>query len=193
MTTILLVEDDKNQCLFYEQELGIEGYGIETANDWEEALAKAQEQPPDLIIMDLRFQMMDGFDSLGMVVSEHGHVPIIINTAYINYKNNLMSCIADAYIVKSSDLTELKNKIEELLKRETVNREEGATKYKPEDYNITVSRREKKRSCLKCGKKFHSKGLHNRICVKCDVINVRTGATTYSLALRLGEITESLR
>lgn len=77
--------------------------------------------------------------------------------------------------------------------RSTANIEEGETKYNPEECNITVRKREKKRSCLKCGKKFLSKGHHNRICVKCDLMNGRTGVTTYSLTLRFGEITEFLK
>ncbi len=43
MTTILLVEDDKNQCLFYEQELRLEGYKVITAVDGKTALEKVQE------------------------------------------------------------------------------------------------------------------------------------------------------
>jgi len=49
MTTILLVEDDKNQCLLYEQELRLEGYEVITAIvDGKDALEKVQEQSSDL-------------------------------------------------------------------------------------------------------------------------------------------------
>ena len=58
---------------------------------------------------------MDGLEAMGIILSKHKGIPIIINTAYGNYKDNFMSWLADAYIMKSSDLTELKNKIEELL------------------------------------------------------------------------------
>ncbi len=115
MTTILLVEDDKNQRLLYEQELRLEGYEIITAIDGKDAIKKVQEQRPDLIIMDICMPEMDGFEAMGMILSKHKGIPIIINTAYGNYKDDFMSWIADAYIVKSSDLTELKNKIRELL------------------------------------------------------------------------------
>ncbi len=53
MTTILLVENEKNQRLLYEQELKLENYEILTAADGKEALEKIQEQIPDLIIMDI--------------------------------------------------------------------------------------------------------------------------------------------
>ena len=119
MTTILIVEDDKNQCLLYEQELRLEGYEIITAIDGKDAIKKVQEQRPDMIIMDICMPKMGGFEAMGMILSTHKGIPIIINTAYGNYKDNYMSWAADAYIVKSSDLTELKNKIKELLIEET--------------------------------------------------------------------------
>ncbi len=119
MTTILLVEDDKNQCLLYEQELRLEGYDIVTVNDGKDAIKKVQEQRPDIIIMDISLPKLNGLEAMGMILSKNKGVPIIINTAYCNYKDNFMSWAADAYIVKSSDLTELKNKIKELLTLET--------------------------------------------------------------------------
>ncbi len=115
MTTILVVEDDKNQRLLYEQELKLEGYEIVTASDGKEALGKVQEQLPDIIIMDINMPKMDGIETMGRILSKNKQVPIIINTAYSNYKDNFMSWAADAYIVKSSDLSELKNAVKEVL------------------------------------------------------------------------------
>ncbi len=120
MTTILLVEDNKNQRLLYEQELRLEGYEIVTAADGKEALEKAQEQPLDLVIMDINLPKMDGIETIGRILSKNKGIPIIIYTAYSIYKDYFMSWMADAYIIKSSDLTELKNKIKELLTREAV-------------------------------------------------------------------------
>ncbi len=59
MTTILLVEDDKNQCLLYDQEFRHEGYEVVTANDGKAALEKVQEQQPDIVIMDIILPRMD--------------------------------------------------------------------------------------------------------------------------------------
>lgn len=119
MTTILLVEDDKNQRFFYEQELKLEGYEIITATDGKEGLEKVQEQSPDLIIMDINIPKMDGIETMGKILSKNKNIPIIINTAYSSYKDSFMSWAADAYLVKSSDLTELKNKIKEILTKKT--------------------------------------------------------------------------
>ena len=120
MTTILLVEDNKNQCLLYEQELRLEDYEVITASDGKDALKKVQEQIPDIIIMDICMPKMGGIEAMGRVLSNHKGIPIIIHTAYSNYKDNFMSWAADAYIVKSSDLSELKNKIKELLAKDVL-------------------------------------------------------------------------
>ncbi len=42
----------------------------------------------------------------------------------------------------------------------------------------------KKRACLKCGQKFHSKGPYNRICDKCSVSNERVASSAYSVGQR---------
>ena len=115
MTTVLVVEDDKNQRLLYEQELKLEGYDVVTASDGKDALEKIQEQLPDLIIMDINMPKMDGIETMGRILGKNREIPVIINTAYSNYKDNFMSWAADAYIVKSSDLSELKNTVKEVL------------------------------------------------------------------------------
>ncbi len=115
MKTILIVEDNKNQLLFYEHELSLEGYNIITAKDGYEALKKVKKHSPDLVVMDIILPMMNGIELMGRILSERKNVPIIVNTAYSGYRDNFMTWSADAYIVKSSDLSELKNKIKELL------------------------------------------------------------------------------
>lgn len=113
--TILVVEDDKNQVLLYEQELSLDGYNVITAKDGCEAVKKLQEQAPDLVVMDIILPKMDGIELIGRIINRRKKIPIVINTAYSCYKDNFMTWAADAYIIKSSDLSELKNKIKELL------------------------------------------------------------------------------
>ncbi len=115
MRTILIVENDKNQLLLYEYELSLEGYNIITAKDGYEALEKVKEHLPDLIVLDIILPGMDGVELMGRMLSERKNIPIIINTAYGGYKDNFIMWSANAYIIKSSDLSELKNKVKELL------------------------------------------------------------------------------
>ena len=58
---------------------------------------------------------MDGIEAMGRVLSEHNKLPVILNTAYASYTDNFLTWSADAYVIKSSDLTELKDTIKKLL------------------------------------------------------------------------------
>lgn len=113
--TILLVEDDLNQRALYLEELVEEGYNVVTAEDGRGALKVVQEHSPDLVIMDINMPVMDGLDALSQMMEHDSHIPVIINTAYASYKDSFSSWSADAYIVKSSDLSELKATIKRLL------------------------------------------------------------------------------
>ena len=113
--TILVVEDDTNQRALYEEELADEGYNILSAGDGKEALARVRDNRPDLIVLDINMPVMDGLDTLSQLLEHNGQIPVIINTAYASYQESFTSWSADAYIVKSSDLTELKNTIKRLL------------------------------------------------------------------------------
>ncbi len=66
---------------------------------------------PDLVILDTVMPVMDGMEALGRIIKKNRNVPIILNTAYSSYKDGFMSWGADAYVVKSADLGELKAKV----------------------------------------------------------------------------------
>ena len=115
MKRILVVEDDDSQRLLYHDELAEAGYEVILAANGREALKKLDMAKPDLIILDIVMPVMDGMETLGRIIREHRDVPIILNTAYSSYKDDFMSWGADAYVVKSADLGELKAKVREIL------------------------------------------------------------------------------
>ena len=117
MKTILVVDDEKNLRLFYEKELKEEGYRVVLASDARQALDYLKTARPDLIVMDIKMPGMDGLEALGRVLSQDNTIPVILNSAFSSYRDSFMSWSADAYLTKSSDLTELKTKIRELLER----------------------------------------------------------------------------
>ncbi len=112
---ILLLEDDTNQALLYEQELTDDGYDVILANSGNRALEAVKKTTYDLVILDIGMPGMDGLETLGRMLSVNNRQPVIINTAYPSYKDNFMSWAADAFVVKSSDLTELKTEIKKSL------------------------------------------------------------------------------
>ncbi len=112
---ILIVEDDESQRLLYHDEFSEAGYEVVMAANGREALDQLDIAKPDLIILDIVMPVMDGMETLGRIIREHRDVPIILNTAYSSYKDDFMSWGADAYVVKSADLGELKAKVKEVL------------------------------------------------------------------------------
>ncbi|RYX85200.1 response regulator [bacterium] len=112
---LLIVEDDVNQRALYEEEMRDEGYEVVTASDGRQALQVATDAHPDLVIMDVNMPVMDGLDTMSRLIEVDRHIPVIIHTAYESYKDSFASWSADAYIVKSGDLNNLKEKVRELL------------------------------------------------------------------------------
>jgi CheY-like chemotaxis protein len=114
---ILVVEDEEGLRLLYEEELKSEGYEVLTAGNGREAIQQLENGKPDLIILDIVMPVMDGMEALGRIVGKERKIPIILNTSYSGYRQDFMSWAADAYVTKSSDLSELKKKIRELLEK----------------------------------------------------------------------------
>ncbi len=115
MKKILFVDDEENLRELYKQELNHEGYSVILAANGIEALARIEQERPDLVVMDIRMPEMDGIEALGKMVERFKDISVILNTAYISYKEDFRTWAAEGYVVKSSDLTELKHKIKEVL------------------------------------------------------------------------------
>ena len=115
MKTILVVEDERNLRAMYTQELEAEGYAVIAVPDAATAKITCEENEIDLAILDIKLDGPSGIEVLHNLAQEHRGVKVIINTAYPSYKSDFQTWSADAYVVKSSDLDELKNKVRELV------------------------------------------------------------------------------
>ncbi|MDO9210990.1 MAG: response regulator [Deltaproteobacteria bacterium] len=117
MEKVLCVDDDLSLLRLYQDELSEEGYKVVLAKDGKEALAKFEKEKPQVVVMDIRMPVMDGIETLTAMMGKDRQVPVILNTAYPQYRDNFMTWGAEAYVIKSSDLTELKQKIREVLNK----------------------------------------------------------------------------
>ena len=117
MAKVLIVEDEGAQRLLYEMEVAEMGNEVILANDGMDALEKFREHKPDVVVLDLMMPNMHGLEALRKLLSMNPNVPVIIHTAYSHYKENFMSWAAEEYIVKSSDLSKLKNAIKRAVAR----------------------------------------------------------------------------
>lgn len=113
---ILVVEGEKKLRYLYQSELQAIGYDVITAANGKGALEKLKQEPVDLIVLDLVLPDGTGFDYLEKFVTVKRNVKVVINTDYPNYKGDFHSWVADAFLTKSSDLSELKNTINSVLR-----------------------------------------------------------------------------
>jgi DNA-binding response OmpR family regulator len=114
---ILIVDDDQNILRLYKEELEDEGYAIVTASNGQEAIERFEEEDPDLVTLDILLPDIDGIKLLRQMKEKKPRLPIIMSTAY-DYRDDFAVWASEAYIVKSSDLTELKATIKKLIERE---------------------------------------------------------------------------
>jgi CheY-like chemotaxis protein len=117
MKTILVVDDDEAIRTLLQEELEDEGYKVLIATNARDALKMVANEPLDLVVLDIRMPGMDGLEALPRILGLKEGLPVILNSAYTHYQESFMSWAADAYVVKSSDLTELKQKIKELVNK----------------------------------------------------------------------------
>ncbi len=115
MPRILIVEDDANLCLLYGSEFADEGYEVRTVQGGADALGEIDRERPDLVVLDIKMEPMDGLEFLDELLKRSRSVPVVINSAYPAFKSDFTTWGADAYVVKSADLTELKMAVRDLL------------------------------------------------------------------------------
>ncbi|GIX07451.1 MAG: two-component system response regulator [Candidatus Poribacteria bacterium] len=114
---ILVVEDEEAMALLIQDVLEEEGYQVELVYDGDEAIRFVQENPPDLVVLDINMPGRDGVETLNRIVELRGSIPVILHTAYSAYKDNFMTWSAAEYVVKSSDFENLKQAIRQHLGR----------------------------------------------------------------------------
>jgi CheY-like chemotaxis protein len=115
MPRILVVDDDESELMLVRLELEDEGYDVITAKNGREAIELVKKGGIDLVVLDIQMPDIDGIEALSKILTIDKKVPIVLHTAYSSFKDNFMTWTADAYVIKSSDLTELKSTIKELL------------------------------------------------------------------------------
>lgn len=115
MKTILVIDDEKNICELYKTELENEGYFVLTTQSAKDAYDILLKQKIDLIILDIRIPELNGVDFLKELRKNEPDLPVLISSAYPMYKNDFFTWLADDFVVKNPDLTELKEKVKKLL------------------------------------------------------------------------------
>ncbi len=115
MVKVLVVDDDESLRMLYSKELLEEGYEVRTVPSGQDALESIKQSRPDVVVLDIKMEGLDGLSVLDMIMKHDRTIPVVLNTAYSTFKTDFSTLSADAYIVKSSDLSELKDTIKQML------------------------------------------------------------------------------
>jgi two-component system response regulator MprA len=141
---ILVVDDDPEIVSLVRRGLAYEGYTVDTAGDGTEALTKARDREPDLVILDIMMPGMDGIE-VAKRLRQGGNVPILMLTAKgtVTDKVTGLESGADDYLVKPFAFDELLARVRALLRRRQP--KEGET-LRFSDLTLDTATREVRRS-----------------------------------------------
>jgi two-component system response regulator (stage 0 sporulation protein F) len=112
---ILLAEDEEILRFLYREELEEEGFEVVTARNGREALHQLEKAKPDLVILDIAMPRMDGLEALRRIKEQRNGIPVVVYTSHPGYLTHPGTRAADACILKSGDLGEMKEKVRQLL------------------------------------------------------------------------------
>lgn len=109
---VLVVDDEKHIRMLYQEELQSEGYAVTTSDGTEPILEVLKREDPSVVVLDIKLGPdISGLNLLQTIRSSELDRPVILSTAYDSFQHDLKSIAATAYVVKSVDLTDLKEKI----------------------------------------------------------------------------------
>lgn len=119
MRRILIIEDNPDLAFGLRNNLEIEGYVIEVAEDGNKGLARARVLDPDLIILDLMMPGMDGYRVLRTLRDEGNTTPVLILSARGEEADKVLGFRlgADDYVTKPFSLMELIARVNALMRR----------------------------------------------------------------------------
>jgi PAS domain S-box-containing protein len=117
---ILIAEDDENSRVFLERALMSQGYDVESAANGVQALEKAGQSPPDLIISDIMMPGMDGFELCRSVkqVERLRSIPFVFYTAtFVEHQDKklAMSLGAARFLIKPMEPQEFFKSIRDVI------------------------------------------------------------------------------
>ena len=117
MARLLVVDDEGDIRNLYAAELEDDGHQVTTAGNGATALQLLQSGEFDAVILDIQLDQESGLALLQKIAKERGQLPVILCTAFSSYRDDFSSWLADAYVVKSSNLDELKDQVRQVLAR----------------------------------------------------------------------------
>lgn len=117
---VLIIEDDSSLCEALEEKFKSSGFLVVSRQDGETGLKAAEEERPDIILLDLVLPRKNGFEVLETInQTEHlKHIPVVVLTNLESGADveRVFSLGGKAYLIKTNyELSEIVNKVRQVL------------------------------------------------------------------------------
>jgi CheY-like chemotaxis protein len=114
---VLVLDDNQDILDVVHETLSYEKFEVKSTAESDKIMALVEEFAPDLILLDYRVAGTNGGEVCQQIKShpEFNDIPVIIFSAYINHHDEILAYGCDAVINKPFDLTELINKVNDLI------------------------------------------------------------------------------
>ena len=109
---VLFVDDEEGLLELYRSAFSRSGYAVAVAAPPDAARERLAAGGVDLVVLDIRMAEGSGLTLLREIKAGPHRLPVVLSTAYARYQDDFTAWLADAYVVKSSDLAELKATIQ---------------------------------------------------------------------------------
>jgi DNA-binding response OmpR family regulator len=118
---ILVVDDERHIRMLYREELQGDEYDVAATDGLTPIAEVLENEKPDLVVLDIKLEgnPLTGLDILQIIRASNATLPVILSTSYDSFQNDLKSIAADAYVVKSVDLSMLKAAIRQVLQKKS--------------------------------------------------------------------------
>jgi DNA-binding response OmpR family regulator len=128
MKKILIIEDDPGIQLSLKDEFESEGFDVYSAGDGLAGLEMTEQNPPDLIILDLMLPFLSGYQICKKLRQDGNNVPIIMLTVKDQEVDKILGLEygADDYVTKPFSLRELLARVNALLRRSVEKKNESS-------------------------------------------------------------------
>ncbi len=154
---ILIVDDEASVGQFLSIMLEREGYKVEAVLSGKEALEKIAENPPQVVLADLRMPEMDGIELLTRIKEEDPRIAVVIMTAYGSLESAVEAMRKGAfdYVMKPFQIEEIKLVIKRAIEERKLREENLELKRRVKQYELKeiVGKNEKFQRVLELAKK----------------------------------------
>lgn len=126
-TSVLLIDDEADFVQTLAKRLRRRGFPVTVAGNGRDGLACLEQEPADVVLLDVRMPGIDGIETLREIKKRHPLTEVIMLTGHASVESGLQGMALGAYdyVMKPADLDELVDKLRKAHERKIINERRG--------------------------------------------------------------------